>query len=295
MSYRWTRQHEKGSPAALRLILWIALHLGRGSARLILYPITLYFLITAAEQRRASRSFLARVRPGPMHWWHVARHIHCFSATILDRVFLLSGRLETFDIRFHGLDAAMETIGAGHGVILLGSHLGSFEVLRALAAHQSVVGLKVLMYPQHNQSLTRLLETLDPGIADSVIPLGTDNALLKVGESLERGEMVGILGDRSAPGEPVVDCRFFDGVVPFPSGPLRIAAATDAPVVLFFGLYRGGNRYDIHFEILAEHIDIDRRDRKRDIQAWMQRYAERLEYHARRSPYNWFNFYDYWA
>jgi len=151
------------------------------------------------------------------------------------------------------------------------------------------------MYPQHNQSLTRLLETLDPGIADSVIPLGTDNALLRVGESLEHGEMVGILGDRSAPGEPVVECRFFDAPVPFPSGPLRIAAATDAPVVLFFGLYQGGNRYDIHFEVLAEHIDIDRRDRNRDIQPWMQRYAERLEYHARKAPYNWFNFYDYWG
>jgi predicted LPLAT superfamily acyltransferase len=27
----------------------------------------------------------------------------------------------------------------------------------------------------------------------------------------------------------------------------------------------------------------------------MQRYVTRLEFHCRRAPYNWFNFYDFWA
>jgi predicted LPLAT superfamily acyltransferase len=25
-----------------------------------------------------------------------------------------------------------------------------------------------------------------------------------------------------------------------------------------------------------------------------QRYVERIEYHCRNAPYNWFNFYDFW-
>jgi len=37
------------------------------------------------------------------------------------------------------------------------------------------------------------------------------------------------------------------------------------------------------------------RDRRtEDVQHWMQRYAERLEYYARLAPYNWFNFYSLW-
>jgi predicted LPLAT superfamily acyltransferase len=30
------------------------------------------------------------------------------------------------------------------------------------------------------------------------------------------------------------------------------------------------------------------------LQEWTQRYVDRLEFHALRAPYNWFNFYDYW-
>jgi predicted LPLAT superfamily acyltransferase len=28
---------------------------------------------------------------------------------------------------------------------------------------------------------------------------------------------------------------------------------------------------------------------------WLQAYVARLEHYCRLSPYNWFNFYDFWA
>ena len=61
MSQSWRQQSERGSPFALRLILWIALNLGRPTARLLLYPISIYFLFRAAEQRNASRNYLSLV------------------------------------------------------------------------------------------------------------------------------------------------------------------------------------------------------------------------------------------
>ncbi|NJN45664.1 MAG: lipid A biosynthesis acyltransferase, partial [Candidatus Competibacteraceae bacterium] len=66
------------------------------------------------------------------------------------------------------------------------------------------------------------------------------------------------------------------------------------PVIIFFGLYRGSNRYDIHFERLADVITLDRACRQQQLQHWAQRYAERLEHYTRSAPYNWFNFYDFW-
>jgi len=66
------------------------------------------------------------------------------------------------------------------------------------------------------------------------------------------------------------------------------------PVILFFGLYRGGNRYDIHFEHFAEEIVLNREHRAEEIQSWMQRYVARLEHYAHLGPYNWFNFYSFW-
>ena len=75
---------------------------------------------------------------------------------------------------------------------------------------------------------------------------------------------------------------------------MLLAAMTHCPVILFFGLYRGGNHYEIHFEHFADEIVVSRDRRAEDIQLWVQRYAERLEHYTRLAPYNWFNFYPFW-
>ena len=85
--------------------------------------------------------------------------------------------------------------------------------------------------------------------ANTVIPLGGINSLLKVYESIGKGEMVGILGDRIAGNDKFVSCRFLNKDAQFPTGPILLAASLKAPVILIFGLYKGGNRYDIYFEL----------------------------------------------
>lgn len=294
MSLRWTGQRERGSRGALRLILWIALRLGRPAARLLLYPISLYFLVRARPQRIASRRYLGRVLARRAGMAQVGRHIHCFAATILDRVFLLSGRQDRLDIRLYHPELVLARLDAGQGFLLLGAHHGSFEVVRALAVADRHLPLKVLMYPEHNQVITQVLHALNAEIADTVIPLGRPESLLAVKEALDQGCMVGLLGDRYRPDEGSVRCDFLGGQARFPTGPIGLAAATGVPVVLFFGLYLGGNRYEVHFETLSERIELDRAGREAQIAVWVQRYAARLQHYVHRAPYNWFNFYDFW-
>jgi predicted LPLAT superfamily acyltransferase len=66
------------------------------------------------------------------------------------------------------------------------------------------------------------------------------------------------------------------------------------PVILFFGLYRGGNRYEIYFEHFADEIVLDRDRRAESISLWTQQYVTRLEHYTHLAPYNWFNFYPFW-
>lgn len=294
MSLDWTRHAERGSPFMLRLIRWIALHLGRAPARLLLYPITLYFLLFAPAARRASRDYLRRATGQPARGWQVAKHIFRFAATILDRVFLLSGKQTRLDIRLQGMDLVRERLATGTGCILLGSHLGSFEVLRALAVTESRFPLKVLMQVSHNETITAILHAINPDIAGTVIPLGDANSLLKAYEFAQQGYSIGMLGDRVAEPAKTVACELLGATATFPTGPMLAAASLKLPVILFFGLYEGGRRYRIHFELFSDCVSIDRRHRLADIQAWTQKFADRLAYYARLSPYNWFNFYDFW-
>ena len=66
------------------------------------------------------------------------------------------------------------------------------------------------------------------------------------------------------------------------------------PIVLCFGMYRGGSRYDLYFESFSEGLALPRRGAAAELRCVVQRYAARLEHHVRQDPYNWFNWYDFW-
>ena len=58
---------------------------------------------------------------------------------------LLTGKYTSFDIRTHNLELLQQHLDAGAGCILLGSHIGSFEVLRALGVCRHRIPVKILM------------------------------------------------------------------------------------------------------------------------------------------------------
>jgi predicted LPLAT superfamily acyltransferase len=290
----WTAVPERGTQTSLQLIAWIAMRMGRWAARLLLYPITFYFVITADAARQLSRGYLKRVVGDSAHWWHVFRHFHCFAATILDRLYLLRGEFQRFNVKIHGKEMLYRQMERGKGCILLGSHLGSFEVLRALGVIQRNFPLKVLMDTTHNRNITRFFDALNPVIAGTVIVSDRPDTLLTIKESLEAGFFIGMLGDRLSSGDKTTQCQFLGAPAAFPIGPIVLAATMHCPVILFFGLYRGGNRYEIYFEHFASEITLDRNRRTEEIQRWVQRYADRLAHYTRIAPYNWFNFYPFW-
>jgi predicted LPLAT superfamily acyltransferase len=287
---------EGGSTFFMRLLRGFSLLCGRSAARLVLYPITLYYLLRRGPERRASRDYLSRICGHRAKLLQVARHFHCFGATILDRVFLLSERFKRFDIRHEGLDGLRALWKQQRGVLVFGSHLGSFDALRAFSQLREDVKVRVVMDIEQNQATFSVLSVLNPELAKSIINArqeGTRTALA-IKEALDEGALVTLLVDRARPENQTVDVEFLGEPAPFPIEPWMLAAALKVPVVLCFGLYRGGNRYDFHFEVFSESLVIERGRRQAAAQEIVQRYADRLAHHARSAPYNWFNFYDFW-
>ncbi len=294
MAGAWLKQSERGSGFLIRLIVQITLSMGRPTGRLLLYPITLYFALFSRKARNSSRRFLQRVFNHPVSFRHIFRHYHTFAATLLDRVYFLSGRMQRFDITVIGDEIVLQQLEQGHGCLLLGSHLGSFELLRCLAADRPDIRVKALMYKENAEKINTVLNALNPELEQMIIPIGEPDSLFQVKEALDRGELVGILGDRVALDDKVVPCQFMGESVDFPAGPMLLASMLHVPVVLFFGLYRGGNHYEINFELLTEELRFKHSARQAAITEWTRRYAQRLEFYGRSAPYNWFNFYDYW-
>jgi predicted LPLAT superfamily acyltransferase len=58
---------------------------------------------------------------------------------------------------------------------------------------------------------------------------------------------------------------------------------------------RQGRRYRLIMEPFAERVILPRAERKAALRGYVARYAGRLEHHARAEPFQWFNFFDFWA
>ena len=290
----WLERRERSNTLTIRFIVWVALTLGRPAARLLLYPICFYFWLFSAKARAASRKYLGKVLDRPPAFTDLFRHYHTFAATILDRVFLLNDQYSRFDVKIQGEEIVDDMMNRGEGCILLGAHLGSFEIIRSLGREARGLRISLVMYEENARKLNSVLAAINPDLPLQIIGLGKVDAMLRVKEALESGAFVGLLSDRTIEGEGTVSCEFLGGQSQFPVGPFRLAALLKRPVVLMFGLYRGGNRYDIYFERLADLTQTIRGERNQIIEQSMQRYAARLEHYCRLAPYNWFNFYDFW-
>ena len=292
----WQSRPEGGGRFAIWLIRAIALYGGRRLGRLCLYPITLYFFVRRGPERQASRQYLQRAFGRPATTWQVLKHIHCFAATILDRIFLLAHGEQPFQVETEGLALLDERLAQGRGVLLFGSHQGSFEALRAIGARRPEMPLRVVLDKQKTPAMTELLEALAPDVGACVIDAAQDGTTiaLAMAEACHDGALVAMLADRGRGHEVLRRTGFLGSSAPFPISPWLLAHTLQVPVVLCFGLYLGGNRYKLVFEPFSDQVQIPRQDRGPALDALIARYAQRLEHYIHVAPYNWFNFYDFW-
>ena len=295
MTRVWLEHKERSNTLALNLICKFAQLMPRCITRLWLWPISLYFFLFSPKAKQASQSYLRRLPDKKGSQYEIFQHFHAFSSVILDRVYFLTGKMNKFNIGLC-IDPEVEALlKEENGFLLMGAHIGSFEVMRCMASLRKEIRLKVLMYRDHNAMITKVLDSLNPQIANSIINLSDENALLETKDALEHGYCVGLLGDRTLPHDKSVQCHLLGGSVDLPQGPMSIAMILGVPVVVFFGLYTGANRYRIYLHSLYGGDKIQRVERMEKIAMFMQKYADMIESKLHQHPYNWFNFYDYFG
>jgi predicted LPLAT superfamily acyltransferase len=292
----WLTRQERGAVSAISFVFWLARRLGRRPARLFLRIVAAQYLLTDGMARRASRTWLSTVHGRPARLGEIYQHLLRFAHVTLDRVFLLLGAHELFEVKRTGNHHLVELTRQKRGAILLGAHLGSFEAMRVTGAEEHFP-INIVGHFENARMINALLARLNPGLAERVLHVGKDPVgfAMSVRQHLADGEMVAILGDRVGLNDKLVEVDFFGKKARFPTGPFLVAAALKAPVYLVFGLYFEPNRYELFCEPFSERLEIPRGDRAGALQAIVQKYVSRLEHYARLAPDNWFNFYDVWG
>ena len=292
---RWQDVGEKGSAAGISLLFRLGTMFGRRIPGLVLPLVAAWYVVLHSPIRRASQAYLRRLQ-GRARLRDVYRHVHCFARVILDRLFMVRGDFRPFQITVEGQERLESLRARSRGALLIVSHLGSFEVLRALAVERAFP-VSILGYFGNANLINAALRKVNPSVDTHLIEIrpGDASFVLDVERCISEGQLVGTMGDRVGFDGKYARAPFLGSDASFPTGPYLLAAALHCPVYLAFGLYREPNRYELHFEPFEERIDLPRAAREDAVQAYVARYAARLEHYCRLAPYNWFNFYDFWS
>jgi predicted LPLAT superfamily acyltransferase len=291
----------------LRFALWLYRNGGRPLLLSVLVPITAYFVVLDSVCRRSSREWLRtafatpegraalRRRPGVFRTW---RLVYKFSGVVADRMILWAGGGEAFHIDHQGGERLLELASQGRGALLIGAHLGSFDMLRLIAG-QYGLRVNVLMFTEHAERMSQFLESLGGASRVRVIAIdpGSIQSAFEVKACLARGEFVGILADRVHPGgrERPVPTEFAGRPAAFPLSPFLLGVVLGAPVFLSLCMQTGWQRYFAVTEPLFEGGRVPRDMREKIALELHEAWVRRLERYALQNPMQWFNFYDFFG
>lgn len=302
-SRHWSGLKERGAYWGLCLLAAAYRLLGRYGCLALLLPVTLYFHLTGAEQRRASRLFLGRAfaargetrQPGALDSF---RHALAFARNAVDTFAAWIGRVDPAAVEVVDRDTLDVAAAGSRGLVLVVSHLGNIELSRATLDRDRRSRLTVLVHTRHAENYARLLQRFRPEAALNTMQVTEVNpgTIIDLKERIDGGGWVAIAGDRTpVHGDGRISRADFLGhEAGFPQGPYLLAHLLECPLYLMVCLREDG-RYRLYFERLAERIDLPRPRREAALADHAAHYARRLEAYCLRDPFQWYNFFDFWA
>ena len=276
--------------------------LGRLPFRLCLYPVVLFWWLGSGPALRASLDYLRRLhaaegvfprRPGMRE---SLRHFFLFGETLLDKMLAIGGRYPRERIRFSGQQAMLDAAQAGQGGIIATAHMGCLELMQMAARWREGLRVTILVHTAHAQQFNRILARLNPQATVRLLQV-TDFSpamAMALADRVAAGEFIAIAADRvPVQGERTCRAPFLGAEADFPAGPWLIASLLRCPV---WGLscLHDGDGYASRIELLAEQVTLPRADRQAGLNDCAARFSGWLTGCLRQSPYDWFNFYDFW-
>jgi predicted LPLAT superfamily acyltransferase len=303
----WARRAERGSRGALHFMLWMYRRLGRSLLFFwFLTPAAVYFLLTDARARRGSLQYLRRLYAWPEGragfprepgLRESLRHLREFSISVVDRLCAWPEEADRIEFRDTGSEHLFRLARQRRGALLLGAHLGNFDMLRILSERQKFK-VNVLMYSRHVARISAFLESVQPDARLRVIEMdpGSIRAVFEIKACIDRGEFVGILADRVGPREHarVATASFLGSPASFPLGPFLLGGLLGCPVLLSLCLRTGDACYETVVQPLSEGELVPRGKRDQRARELLDAYVRSLEQACCRAPLQWFNLYDFW-
>lgn len=296
---RWEQEKEKGSRLGMLLLLRLAKLAGYWPGAVCAMAVATFHWATSPRTRGHSAAYLRRVgvlaqdAPPWVVWRATLRHFSAFAINLYDRVWLWQGRTDLFRIERDGHELIMSLRGA----VLVGAHAGSFDLMRVLS-HAHEVKVHAVMYTQSGAKYADLLRSISPQAAVDVFLLdGRIEQIFEMQALVQEGGILAVMADRQTPGGArlrALNVPFLGEDAAFPTQVWHLASLLECPVVMVSAVRTGWRRYEVRASRFSEKIVLPRKEREAALRETVTRFAGELERVCNRTPYQWFNFFDFW-
>jgi predicted LPLAT superfamily acyltransferase len=284
----------KGSTLGTLIFIKIISTLGPLLAYLLLFFVCFYYAIFDKKSRQAIFIFRKRLNK-KTNFFNIYWHFFCFGVSLIDRYAFLLGKKNFFIYETINEQFFYNAINRGKGIILLGAHIGNWEIAGNLLGEKFDIPVNFVMLDAERIQMQKVLEKVLINRVINIINLKDSEfeSTLRIYNALKRNEIVCMLGDRAI-GPQKQKHSFLGKDAYFPIGPFAFAGASSCVIIPIIISKKGIRKYifkaytPIHFE------GITNENKDKFIFSAIERYVGILEEAVKENPYLWFNFYDFW-
>ena len=301
----WQSKPESTFGLGIDFVLWCHTHLGKHFSHTIIRFIALTVWMLNPSVRKVSKQYLdnlkqfAAVNNISLPHLSTLKHINRFCNNFLDQLLSWQNKLDMRDVipvdNSHERFVIQTTKNTGS--VIISAHIGNIEMMRAINNHLQIKNkLNIIIWMNNNKRFMKYLKKLDPNSNINLIPSNNidPSTIFTLDDKIKKGEVIVILADRITGSESkTVEVEFLGKQAFLPQGPWILAGILNAPVFTSYNIYSDG-RYHSYLNEWGPIKLRDRKNREEEIKQLASRFIQELEEMVIKSPYDWFNFYNFW-
>lgn len=285
----------RGGKFGYLFFIYLIRYLGVNAAYIFLVLVVVHF-IPFAPKATASLWFYSRKILKQNVFKSIGflfKSYYCFGQTLIDKVAIGSKLAKKFQFKFENYKKFLEILNSDKGVIIVGAHVGSWEVGTPFFEEYGKK-INIVLYDAEHRHIKEMLEKNKAFTDYKIIAVNNDSLdhVFSIKAALDGKEYVCFQGDRYVKDDKLLSCSFMGKEAKFPAGPFLLASRLKVQVVFYFAMREPHKTYRFYFYTAQPAA---RKGGAKPEQELLEQYVQTLEDTLKKYPEQWFNYYRFWG
>ena len=278
---------QRGSGKTIAFVFWLYELFGYRFVYYFMYPVAFAYALIATNVRESLAIFYNHlgIEMGFLRYFN---HCRVFAVTMVDR-FISKADPKSYVYEYDDSKRPLEIFSSS--AILLFSHYGGWAASSNSSRTSNTIN--IVMKEELKSDIKAIEERLGYKESIKVIDINTGPIAVSIAiaNALQNNEVVAVMADRASNPNATIEAEFLGENALFNKNPFEIAYKTKTPLVAYFVILKGIQKYKVEFvEIAVDYT----KSKEEAIREALEVYVRKYEEVVRKNPQQWFNFYNFW-